>query len=71
MKTDLLDRLARVRRGRELQEALDEQEVVVRLHHQDVQTSKESLAWAMCEIQEKRELVQQSKRRRLGDHSTP
>ena len=79
IQTDLRERLARASRGsrgsprerRELQDALDEQEVIVRHHHQDVQTSKESLAWAMREIQEKRELFQQFKRRRLGDNSTP
>ena len=54
-----------------MQDALDQHEVIIRHHHQDVQTSKESLASAMREIQEKRELVQQFKRRRLGDNSTP
>ena len=72
MKTDFRDRLARVSRGypremRELQNALNEQEVLIRHRHQDVQTCKETLALATREIQEKRELVQQKKQRRLGE----
>ena len=68
MQTDLRERLARASRGsllerRELQDALDGQEDFIRHHHQDVQTSKGSLAFAMREIEEKRELVQQFKRR--------
>ena len=55
METNLRVRLARVRRGshrerRELQHALAEQEVMIRHHHQEVQTSKQSLAFAMPEI---------------------
>ena len=79
MHADLRERLARASCGSrgshrercELQDALDEQEVIIRHHHQDAQTSKESLTWAKRELQEKRELIQQFKRRRLGDNSTP
>ena len=65
MQTDLRERLPHDTRGsrwspserRELQGALDEQEFIIRHHHQDVQTRKRRWRLQWVRFQEKRELT--------------
>ena len=50
--------------------ARHEQEVSILQQHEHVQMCKVSIACAMREFQEKREQLQQYKRRRVGDGGT-